>query len=35
MNCEEKLKDLLPDYSIKRISEREKETLFLKRILTK
>jgi len=30
MNCEEKLKDLLPDYSIKRISEREKETLFLK-----
>ncbi len=32
-NCEEKLKELLPDYSIKRISEGEKETLFFKRIL--
>jgi len=32
-NCEEPLGELLPEYSIKRISEGEKETLFLKRIL--
>lgn len=33
INCEERLKELLSSYSIKKISEGEKETLFLKRIL--
>lgn len=33
INCEEKLGELLPEYSIKRISEGEKEILFLKRVL--
>jgi len=33
-NCEERLKELLPEYSVKRISEGEKEILFFKRILT-